>query len=107
MSSVRTRTTRFERWLRPGALKRTTGDFSPASVTPAPTRVQWRHAFFVALAAPTLAAAQPLQRLRGNVPEVTKRLAPLGSLPANTPIDLIIGLPLRNVGLLDSLVRDI
>lgn len=50
---------------------------------------------------------QTLQQLRRHVPEATTRMAPLGPLPLGTPIELVIGLPIRNAAELDAGMRDI
>ena len=55
----------------------------------------------------TRAAAQPMQTLRGHVPGAIANLKPVGAVPADTPIDLVIGLPLRNEEKLNALLRDL
>lgn len=56
---------------------------------------------------PALASAQQLQQLRGHVPAVVARLAPVGRLADATSIDLVLGLPLRNADSLASLLQDL
>jgi hypothetical protein len=53
------------------------------------------------------AFAQRLQQLRGNVPNLVVGLAPMRPLADSTPIDVIIGLPLRNRESLTATLRDI
>src|SRR5436853_2174557 len=55
----------------------------------------------------TVVFGQTIQQLPRHVPEATTRMAPLGPLPPGTPIDLVVGLPLRNAAELDALMRDI
>lgn len=56
---------------------------------------------------PVSASAQHRQELRGHIPEAVSRLKPVGRLADSTPIDLVIGLPLRNAESLTTLLHDI
>lgn len=52
-------------------------------------------------------ATQRLQQLRGQIPEAVSGLKPVSRLPDSTPVDLIIGLPLRNAESLTKLLQGI
>jgi len=54
---------------------------------------------------PLCGADRPLAP--GHVPAAVKNLQPAGDLPAGTPLNLAIGLPLRNGQMLDNLTRDV
>jgi subtilase family serine protease len=45
--------------------------------------------------------------LHGHVPAVTARLQPIGTLSGTNPLDLAVGLPLRNWEALTHLLREI
>src|SRR5271157_5274613 len=68
--------------------------------------LQWlRLISILGIAMPLSAAERPLAP--GHVPEVVKRLQPAGELPAETGLNLAIGLPLRNAQSLENLMRDV
>jgi len=48
-----------------------------------------------------------MRSLSGHVPLAARKLRPLGSLESTTPLDLAIGLPLRNVAALTNLLHDL
>jgi subtilase family serine protease len=52
-------------------------------------------------------AAADRQLAPGHVPEIVKRLQPAGDLAAETPLNLAIGLPVRNGQTLVTLARDV
>jgi subtilase family serine protease len=69
-------------------------------------RFQWlRLVSILGIAMPLSAAERPLAP--GHVPEVVKRLQSSGELPAETQLNLAIGLPLRDAQTLESLMRDV
>ncbi len=69
-------------------------------------RFQWlRLISILGIAMPLSGAERPLAP--GHVPEIVKRLQPAGDVPAETPLNLAIGLPLRNGQTLESLARDV
>jgi hypothetical protein len=69
-------------------------------------RFQWlRLISILGIAMPLCAAERPLAP--GHVPEIVKRLQPAGDLPAETGLNLAIGLPLRNGQALESQARDV
>src|SRR5690349_13999680 len=47
------------------------------------------------------------RRLKGHVPASVPNLSPVGRLPASKRLDLAIGLPLRNRGVLTNLLQDL
>jgi hypothetical protein len=61
---------------------------------------------FGLLSLPETLVAQPVQQLSGHVPKVLSGMTPVAVLPDTTPIDLIIGLPLRNPEEIQSLLKD-
>jgi len=69
-------------------------------------RFQWLRLVSILGIAMPLSAAQR-QLAPGHVPEIVKRLQPAGELPAETPLNLAIGLPLRKGQMLESLARDV
>jgi hypothetical protein len=69
-------------------------------------RFQWLMLVSILGMALPLSAAER-QLAPGHVPEIVKHLQPAGDLPAETPLNLAIGLPLRNVQMLESLERDV
>jgi hypothetical protein len=54
-----------------------------------------------------LAGAKTAQRLHGEVPPIVSSLTPVDRLADSTPIDLVIGLPLRNGELFARALHDI
>jgi subtilase family serine protease len=52
-------------------------------------------------------SAAERQTLRGHVPEIVKHLRPIGRLETATPLDIVIGLPLRNPESLAARLREI
>ncbi len=67
---------------------------------------QWLSLISILGIATPLSAAER-QLAPGHVPEVVKRLQPAGELPAETPLNLAIGLPLRDGQTLENLMRDV
>ncbi len=63
------------------------------------------------IAAWTLTSSLPIhaaqQVLKGHVPRMSKRLAPIGRLESDARLDLAIGLPLRNQETLTNLLHDL
>ena len=69
-------------------------------------RFQWLSLVSIlGIAMPLSGAARQLAP--GHVPEMVKRLQPAGDLPVETPLNLAIGLPLRNGQRLETLARDV
>ena len=62
----------------------------------------WMAACWLGFSLPAQAAQQVL---KGHVPPITKRLAPIGRLESGTRLDLAIGLPLRNREKLTNLLK--
>ena len=52
-------------------------------------------------------AAVVMQQLHGHVPAAVARLTATGRLPATQSLDLVIGLPLRNLEALTNSLRDV
>jgi hypothetical protein len=69
-------------------------------------RLQWLKFISILGIAMPLSGAER-QLAPGHVPEIVKRLQPAGDLPAETQLNLAIGLPLRDAQTLDSLARDV
>jgi subtilase family serine protease len=65
-------------------------------------------ALFFCVAGMTAASAAPDRLfLPGHVPQVVRRLSPIGTLPETNQLRLAIGLPLRNQAGLDGLLRQL
>ena len=59
------------------------------------------------LGLPAVLSAQPLQTVQGHVPQAVSGMTPVKVLPDSTPIDLIIGLPVRNSDQAQVLLQDL
>jgi uncharacterized repeat protein (TIGR01451 family) len=67
----------------------------------------WQCALGAMLLLMSPAALAQRQTLRGHVPAATARLQPLGDLEPSKPLEILIGLPLRNREALTNLLNDL